>query len=165
MELNWYEKLICIALPISCGIDASLTYMFSNKDEIIARELNQIFVMAVTNNVDPFFVLLYAIMGSFLLTLLMFYILKTREAKGYRLLGANHLFIAVSLVLCITRPLAGLTWYFKSELYDTIMFGVMCGTSLMLAAVILLLIAGSLYGKKTQNEKTPETAQSNQNSG
>jgi hypothetical protein len=159
IKFTWYEKLICIVLPICCAMDAFFTYAFSSRDDVIYREFNAGFKEMVAQNVSPGFVMLHIMIVSFISIVIMFYILRNREKKGYQLYGAYHIWIVSCIVLCFTRPLSGLTWYFKSEAYNELMMDVMVSTTALLFIMIMLLILGSLFGKPRQNDKLLEKSE------
>jgi hypothetical protein len=121
--------------------------MFATRDAIIATELNPAFVMSVIYNVPPGIVVLYIMVSAFLASVMMFYIFHSRKNRGYNLFGAYEVWLATTIVSCFIRPLCGLTWYFKSGLYNNLMLDALSIETWLLVTMIILLIAGSVYGK------------------
>ena len=98
--------------------------------------MNQILVWAVVQDFHPFYIFLLTLIIIFILSIVSTNILKNTNGRG-----AYTVWISAMVLLCIMRPMAGLSWYYNSNSYsETIIFISQICAGLIIVAIGLYLV-------------------------
>lgn len=139
MKLTAWEKVLCILLPIGTALDAFFTYYFAHgKDHIISNEMNELFVWVVVNDVPPFIIFISILLITFVLSVVTIKILHEQRLS-------YTLWVFVMIVLCILRPLAGLSWYVNVANYTSIVMIMFQACAILMVIAIIFYIIEKLY--------------------
>lgn len=128
-----------------------MTYFFGeSKDAVIYQEANLIFTWAIVNNVHPFIVFITIFIVVFITTVFFINVLS-HSGKKY---GAYQLYIITTIFLCVLRPLAGLSWYYTSDIYSSLIAKSFQVCMFMLPAVILLYIIEEIINHSSKKRES-----------